>query len=66
MKLATLKDGTRDGTLIVVSRDLKRAIMADDVALESEDRGIAMEVEEHPLFSTVNRSFEENHGRGAS
>jgi fumarylacetoacetate (FAA) hydrolase len=32
MKLATLKDGTRDGTLIVVSRDLKRAVKADDIA----------------------------------
>ncbi len=32
MKLATLKDGTRDGTLIVVSRDLKQAIKADDIA----------------------------------
>ncbi|MBE0624665.1 MAG: fumarylacetoacetate hydrolase family protein [Burkholderiales bacterium] len=32
MKLATLKDETRDGTLIVVSRDLKHAIKADDIA----------------------------------
>ena len=32
MKLATLKDGTRDGTLIVVSRDLAHAIKADDIA----------------------------------
>ncbi len=32
MKLATLKNGTRDGTLIVVSRDLSRAIAADEVA----------------------------------
>ena len=32
MKLATLKDGTRDGTLIVVARDLKHAIKADDIA----------------------------------
>jgi fumarylacetoacetate (FAA) hydrolase len=32
MKLATLKDGTRDGTLIVVSRDLKHALKADDIA----------------------------------
>jgi len=32
MKLATLKDGTRDGTLIVVSRDLKHAVKADDIA----------------------------------
>jgi len=32
MKLATLKDGTRDGTLIVVSRDLRHALKADDIA----------------------------------
>ena len=32
MKLATLKDGTRDGTLLVVSRDLKRAQKADHIA----------------------------------
>jgi len=32
MKLATLKDGTRDGALIVVSRNLKKAVPADHVA----------------------------------
>ena len=32
MKLATLKDGTRDGTLIVVARDLRHAHKADHVA----------------------------------
>ena len=32
MKLATLKEGGRDGTLIVVSRDLKRAVRADEIA----------------------------------
>ena len=32
MKLATLRDGTRDGTLLVVSRNLKRAVKADHVA----------------------------------
>jgi fumarylacetoacetate (FAA) hydrolase len=32
MKLATLRDGTRDGTLLVVSKDLKRALKADTVA----------------------------------
>ncbi len=32
MKLATLRDGTRDGTLLVVSKDLKRALKADHVA----------------------------------
>jgi fumarylacetoacetate (FAA) hydrolase len=33
MKLATLKDGTRDGQLVVVSRDLKTAHLADGIAL---------------------------------
>ncbi len=32
MKLATLKDGTRDGQLIVVSRDLHTAVIADQIA----------------------------------
>lgn len=32
MKLATLKDGTRDGTLLVVSRNLKQAVPADHIA----------------------------------
>ncbi|MDK3025753.1 fumarylacetoacetate hydrolase family protein [Cupriavidus taiwanensis] len=32
MKLATLKDGSRDGQLVVVSRDLKSAHFATDIA----------------------------------
>lgn len=32
MKLGTLKDGTRDGALVVVSRDLKLAQIADGIA----------------------------------
>lgn len=32
MKLATLKDGTRDGQLAVVARDLKTAAVADGIA----------------------------------
>ncbi|TKC89520.1 fumarylacetoacetate hydrolase family protein [Trinickia terrae] len=32
MKLATLKDGSRDGQLIVVSRDLRTAAVADAIA----------------------------------
>ncbi|MEC7094477.1 MAG: fumarylacetoacetate hydrolase family protein [Pseudomonadota bacterium] len=32
MKLATLNDGTRDGQLVVVSRDLTRCAPADDIA----------------------------------
>jgi fumarylacetoacetate (FAA) hydrolase len=31
MKLATLKDGTRDGQLVVVSRDLRTAVIADPI-----------------------------------
>ncbi|MCP1484662.1 fumarylacetoacetate (FAA) hydrolase [Pseudomonas fluorescens] len=32
MKLATLNDGTRDGRLLVVSRDLQRAVDASEIA----------------------------------
>lgn len=32
MKLATLKKGGRDGTLVVVSRDLKKAVVANDIS----------------------------------
>lgn len=32
MKLASLKQGGRDGTLVVVSRDLSRAVIVEDVA----------------------------------
>ena len=32
MKLATIKDGSRDGQLAVVSRDLKTAVLADGIA----------------------------------
>ena len=32
MKLGSLKEGGRDGTLIVVSRDLKHAVKATDIA----------------------------------
>jgi fumarylacetoacetate (FAA) hydrolase len=32
MKLATLKDGSRDGQLAVVARDLKTAVLADGIA----------------------------------
>ncbi|ODN43174.1 fumarylacetoacetate hydrolase family protein [Piscirickettsia litoralis] len=32
MKLATLKDGSRDGKLIVVSRDLKKAVTVSSIA----------------------------------
>ncbi|HSD53422.1 MAG TPA: fumarylacetoacetate hydrolase family protein [Burkholderiales bacterium] len=37
MKLATLRDGTRDGRLAVVSRDLSRAVAATTVAARLQD-----------------------------
>jgi fumarylacetoacetate (FAA) hydrolase len=37
MKLATLRDGTRDGRLVVVSRDLSRAAPANAVAARLQD-----------------------------
>lgn len=37
MKLATLRDGTRDGTLLVVSKDLKHAVKADHIAPTLQD-----------------------------
>lgn len=37
MKLATLKDGSRDGRLVVVSRDLARAVDARPVAATMQD-----------------------------
>ena len=32
MKLATLKDGTRDGRLVIVSRDLARCVAVPEIA----------------------------------
>ena len=32
MKLATIKDGTRDGKLVVVSKDLTRYCASDNIA----------------------------------
>jgi fumarylacetoacetate (FAA) hydrolase len=37
MKLATLEDGTRDGVLVVVSHDLKRAVAAPAIAQTMQD-----------------------------
>ncbi len=33
MKLASLKTGGRDGTLIIVSRDIQRYVLATDISL---------------------------------
>src|SRR5579864_5816670 len=37
MKLATVKDGTRDGCLVVVSRDLTLAVVVADIATTMQD-----------------------------
>ena len=37
MKLATLKDGSRDGQLIIVARDLKTAVIASNIAPTMQD-----------------------------
>ena len=37
MKLATLKDGSRDGQLLIVSRDLKTAVIATNIAPTLQD-----------------------------
>lgn len=37
MKLATLKDGSRDGQLIIVARDLKTAVIATNIAPTMQD-----------------------------
>ena len=37
MKLATLKEGGRDGSLVVVSRDLTRAVRAAGIATTLQD-----------------------------
>ena len=37
MKLATLKDGSRDGRLVIVSKDLKTATLATGIALTLQD-----------------------------
>lgn len=37
MKLGTLKDGERDGTLVVVSRDLTRYVAVEDIAITMQE-----------------------------
>jgi fumarylacetoacetate (FAA) hydrolase len=61
MKLATLKDDTRDGALIVVSRDLAHATIAYDVAptLQSAlDDWDYVAPQLQTLYETLNRSVQ--------
>ena len=61
MKLATLKDGTRDGQLMVVSRDLKTAQLADGIA-----RTLQHALDDWTFISPqLDAIYQElNHGRG--
>jgi len=57
MKLATLKNGTRDGKLIVVSRDLSRAVAADEVA-PTLQTALDSWSKTAPLLSAIYKSLE--------
>ena len=64
MKLATLKDGTRDGTLLVVSRDLKRALKADHIAPTLRDALDDWNYA-HPLLVELSLELEPNRSNRA-
>jgi len=61
MKLATLNDGTRDGRLLVVSRDGTRAVRADGIALTLQaalDRWAETEAPLRKLFDALESGAE--------
>jgi fumarylacetoacetate (FAA) hydrolase len=64
MKLATLRDGGRDGTLIVVSRDLQTAVRAPGIAATLQDALENWGETEEPL-RRLYESLEEGHAEGA-
>jgi fumarylacetoacetate (FAA) hydrolase len=63
LKLASLKSGGRDGTLVVVSRDLSRAVAVPDVAMTLQ---MALDdwEETAPLLEEVATHLEEGHVGG--
>jgi fumarylacetoacetate (FAA) hydrolase len=62
MKLATLKDGTRDGQLLVVARDLKTAVVADGIA-RSLQRALDDWAFLAPQLEELSRSLNEGRAR---
>ncbi len=64
MKLGSLKEGGRDGTLIVVSRDLSRAVRADGIAATLQQ---ALEDWSNlaPRLNALSQSLEEGKAEGA-
>jgi fumarylacetoacetate (FAA) hydrolase len=63
LKLASLKSGGRDGTLVVVSRDLSRAVAVPDIAVTMQ---VALDdwEETAPLLAEVAEHLEEGHVGG--
>ena len=55
MKLATLRDGTRDGELVVVSRDLSRCVPGPITSLQGTlDRWDEVEAPLHNVYRALN------------
>ena len=64
MKLATLRDGTRDGRLVVVSRDLARAVAATSIAACMQD-ALDEWVSCLPRLQTLSQALEAGAAAGA-
>ena len=63
MKLATLKDGSRDGRLLLVSRDLSRAVDASDIAPTLQaavDHWWSVEADLHRRYDALNQNELDN------
>ncbi len=63
MKLATLKNGIRDGRLVVVSRDLSRAAYVDAIAstmLEAIENWKEVESSLETIYNELNEGILEN------
>src|SRR4051794_30798670 len=64
MKLATLRDGTPDGQLVVVSRDLRQAVRATSVA-KSLLAALESWEQSEPRLLAVAEALERSHTEGA-
>ncbi|PWC56613.1 fumarylacetoacetate hydrolase family protein [Azospirillum sp. TSO22-1] len=64
MKLASLKAGGRDGTLVVVSRDLTRAVAVPEIA-ETLQSALDRWEETEPALRIIAERLEAGHGEGA-
>ncbi|NCT67465.1 MAG: FAA hydrolase family protein [Rhodanobacteraceae bacterium] len=63
MKLASLKEGGRDGTLIVVSRDLTRAVRATTIAATLQD-ALDHWPQAAPRLNTLSEALNAGHADG--